>query len=122
MLLVDTSVWVDHLAVGDDVLAARLDAGVVLAHPFVVGEVGLGSLAGREQVLDLLDALPCATPAAGDEARTLLERRQLWGRGVGWVDLHLCAATLLTPGARLWTRDRRLRAVADDLEIAADER
>ena len=120
MLLVDTSVWVDHLREPDRDLVEALGDARVLGHPAVVGEVALGSLPRRQEVLSALDGLPSAVPASDDEARLLLERHRLWGRGVGWVDLHLLASVRLTAGASLWTRDRRLRRAAEALGVAAD--
>ena len=120
MLLVDTSVWVDHLREPDRDLVEALGDARVLGHPAVVGEVALRSLPRRQEVLSALDGLPSAVPASDDEARLLLERHRLWGRGVGWVDLHLLASVRLTAGASLWTRDRRLRRAAEALGVAAD--
>lgn len=112
MILVDTSIWIDHLRTGDRALVALLHDGKVLAHPWVIGELALGRLARRDEVRRLLEHLPQATVATDVEVRTLTDHRQLSGSGIGYVDAHLLAATLLTPGARLWTRDRRLAAVA----------
>lgn len=118
MILVDTSVWVDHLRRGDAGLAALLDAASVLMHPFVVGEIACGSLADRSEVIGLLQALPSATVAEPDEVLAFVDRHRLWGRGIGYVDVHLLAATALTRGAALWTRDRRLREAAQALGFA----
>lgn len=112
MILVDTSVWVDHLRVGDPRLVELLTDGQVLGHPWVTGELALGRLSRRSEILDLLHNLPQATVATDAEVLTLITDRQLFGRGIGYVDAHLLAATLLTSGARLWTRDKRLAAVA----------
>lgn len=116
MILVDTSVWVDHLRAGDDTLVARLNRGEVLVHAFVVGELACGHLADRAQVLGLLQALPQA--AITDPAETLgfIHRHGLAGRGIGYVDVHLLASATLDH-ARLWTRDRRLAAIADALGL-----
>lgn len=112
MILVDTSIWIDHLRAGDRALVALLQDGSVLAHPWVIGELALGRLARRDEVLELLENLPQATVATDVEVLTLIDHRQLSGTGIGYVDAHLLAATLLTPRARLWTRDRRLAAAA----------
>ncbi|HEX6161228.1 MAG TPA: PIN domain-containing protein [Thermoanaerobaculia bacterium] len=119
MILVDTSVWVDHFRKGVSALAQSLDDGEILMHPFVIGELACGNLKDRTEVLHLLHALPSATVA--DDAETLLfiEHRMLMGRGIGYVDAHLLAAVALTPDARLWTRDKRLAAVASDLGLAS---
>lgn len=119
MILVDTSVWVDHLRVGDAELAALLDRGEVLGHPFVLGEIALESLRQRRLILDALRELPQAILATSDEVLAFIESRSLAGAGVGYVDAHLLAAVRLTGGAQLWTRDRRLHAVAKRLGLAA---
>ncbi len=119
MILVDTSIWVDHLRHGDEQLAALLDRGMVLMHPFIMGELALGQLRQRQAVLtDLMD-LPAATVAGDDEAMRLIEQEALYGMGVGYIDAHLLAAARLTPGAMIWTRDRRFLVVAEKLSLAA---
>lgn len=118
MILVDTSVWVDHLRTGSKGLAALLDAGTVLTHPFVVGELALGNLRQRETILDALSGLPFASVATDAEVLRFIERHALFGRGIGYVDAHLLAAVRLTAGAALWTNDKRLRSVADHLGLA----
>ena len=118
MILVDTSVWVDHLRNGDDALAHLLERGEVLGHPFVIGELALGGLRQRALVIEALRDLPHAIVASGREVLRFIEAQQLFGRGIGYVDVHLLAAVRLTPGARLWTRDRRLHALADELGLA----
>jgi predicted nucleic acid-binding protein len=119
VILVDTSIWVDHLRHGDEQLAALLDRGMVLMHPFIMGELALGQLRQRQAVLtDLMD-LPAATVAGDDEAMRLIEQEALYGMGVGYIDAHLLAAARLTPGAMIWTRDRRFLVVAEKLSLAA---
>ena len=115
MILVDTSVWVDHLKRGDAQLAGLLDRGAVLMHPFVLSEIACGSLVDRPNLLALLKQLPAAAVAESSEVLGFIERRSLHGRGIGYVDVHLLAAVVLTPGASLWTRDKRLRSAADTL-------
>ena len=117
MILVDTSVWVDHLRNGNSMLVAQLRSGSVLCHPMVVAELALGTLKSRRKVLSLLDDLPKAIEATGQEIRILVEDRKLYGRGIGVVDLHLVASCLLAPGTFLWTGDRRLNAVAVEVGI-----
>jgi predicted nucleic acid-binding protein len=119
VILIDTSIWVDHLRSGDETVAALLGARNVLMHPFVVGELAVGNLSPREFVLSGLQALPEARMARHDEALDFLERHQLFGIGIGYVDVHLLASTQLTPGSALWTRDRRLSAAASRLGLAA---
>ena len=118
MILVDTSVWVDHLRAGDETLAAMLNASQVLMHPFVLGELACGNLRQREALLGLLRDLPKVTVAHDDEVLPFIERRALMGRGIGYVDAHLLAAVALDGSARLWTRDRRLHTVAEALGSA----
>jgi predicted nucleic acid-binding protein len=118
MILVDTSVWVDHLRASDDVLVGLLDAGMVLAHPFVIGELALGNLGQRETVLSALSDLPRAIVATDAEVLHFIDRHTLFGRGVGYIDIHLLAAVRLTVGTELWTRDKRLRDIAIQLGLA----
>lgn len=115
MILVDTSVWIDHLKRGDPTLTQLLINGEVLGHPAVLGEIGLGSLAHRAQLLALLANLRQAVVATHDEVMAFIEAHSLFGRGIGYVDAHLLAAAALTSGSSLWTRDRKLRAVATEL-------
>jgi hypothetical protein len=116
-MLVDTSVWVDHLRSGVPALAAALDAGEVLMHPFVLGELACGNLKNRAEVLHLLRELPAVPVATDAEALAFIEHRALMGQGIGYIDVHLLAAVALAGTARLWTRDRRLAAVATSLKL-----
>lgn len=118
MILVDASVWVDHLRAGDQILAGLLDAGMVLAHPFVIGELALGYLRQRRLVLSTLQDLPQANLATDREVLHFIDRNALFGKGIGYVDAHLLTAARLTAGAALWTRDRRLHDVAEQLGVA----
>jgi len=113
MILVDTSVWIDHLRTGDPTLTELLNASRVLMHPFVLGELACGNLRNRNEVLGLLRDLPRMTVATDDEVRFLIERQGLMGRGIGYVDAHLLAAVALANSARLWTRDKRLHEAAE---------
>jgi predicted nucleic acid-binding protein len=119
VILADTSVWVDHLRAGDKALVALLDVGMVLAHPFVIGELALGNLRQREIVLKALADLPRASVATDAEVLHFIERHALSGRGIGYIDAHLLAAVTLTAGAELWTKDKRLRGVAVQLGLAS---
>lgn len=118
MILVDSSIWIDHFRRGDALLREWLEAGEVLVHPFVIGELACGLLRDRHVVLKLLRRLPFAPLASDEEAHALLERRDLNGRGIGWIDVHLLAATAIA-SAKLFTRDRRLATVADELGLGA---
>ena len=119
MILVDTSVWIDHLRRRDEILTSLLEQGAVLAHPFVIGELALGSLPRRDFVLNSLRRLPRANVARDEEIMRFVDREALFGIGIGFVDAHLLAATRLTAGATLWSRDRRLQAAAEKLALAA---
>ncbi len=121
MILVDTSVWIDHLRSGEPALATALEGGRVLMHPFVLGELACGNLKNRGEVLRLLEDLPAAPTATHPEVLGLIERRALMGRGIGYIDVHLLASTALAGVARMWTRDSRLAAVATELELAFGE-
>lgn len=120
MILVDTSVWVDHLRSRNEMLAGLLDTGRVLTHPFVIGEVALGTLRQRKAVLGALTNLPAAAVATDAEILDLIDRCALHGRGVGYVDAHLLASARLTVGACPWTRDKRLRAIAAEMKLTDD--
>jgi predicted nucleic acid-binding protein len=118
VILVDTSVWVDHLREGDAKLASGLERGLVFTHPSIVGELACGRMRSRNEVLNLLRSLPQAPVASDDEALQFIEAHQLMGRGIGYVDVHLLASVALSRGLRLWTRDRRLAEVAAELSVA----
>ena len=119
MILVDTSVWIDHLRSGETMLAGLLDDGEVLSHPFIIGELALGNLRQRESLLADLLRLPQASAASDAEVVHLIQGERLFEIGIGYVDAHLLAATRLTSGASLWTRDKRLSAAAERLSLAA---
>lgn len=118
MILVDTSVWVDHLRVTDRQLAGLLLEAAVLCHPFVVGELACGVLGRRREILGLLHDLPQAPIVDQEEVLAFVEAHALMGSGLGWVDVHLLASTALA-GQRLWTRDRRLAEAARRIGVAA---
>ena len=113
MILVDTSVWIDHLRAGDTELAALLNGNQVLMHPFVLGELACGNLRNRSEVLSLFKDLPHVALAA----LFCIERHALMGRGIGYIDAHLLAAVTLDGLARLWTRDKRLRTLVNSLAL-----
>jgi predicted nucleic acid-binding protein len=118
LILVDTSVWVDHLRRGDPGLVDLLERSIVIMHPFVVGEIACGSLQSGEAILELLQDLPAAAVAEGDEVLRFIESRALHGKGIGYVDVHLLASVALTEGAQIWTRDKKLRLVAQTMGCA----
>lgn len=117
MTLVDTSVWVDHLRRGNQRLRRLLEEQLVLVHPFVVGELALGRIRRRSEILGLLADLPQVAVATHQEAMEFVERHDLEGAGVGWVDLHLLVSAALSR-AGVWTLDRRLSAAAQRLSLA----
>jgi predicted nucleic acid-binding protein len=119
MILADTSIWVDHLRSGDDIMAGLLGSDRVLMHPFVRGEIALGQLRRRPDILQALDALPLAMMASDTEVYHLIEEARLFASGIGYFDAHLLAAVRLTGSAKLWTRDKRLALAAERLSVAA---
>jgi predicted nucleic acid-binding protein len=119
VILVDTSVWVNHLRVANEVLSTLMARKETVTHPFVIGEVALGSIARRSVVLAELQKLPSVQVARDRDVMLLVERHRLFGTGIGYVDVHLLAAALFADGLTLWTQDRRLLAVAIRLGIAA---
>lgn len=117
MILVDTSVWIEHLRRGSERLQALLYDEQVLCHPFIIGELACGTLRNRQEILSLLSALPEARVAEHEEVLHLVEGRHLYGRGLGWVDAHLLASALLTK-CTLWTLDKPLRKVAAAFKVS----
>ena len=117
MILIDSSVWIDHLRRAEGVVLSLLRDGEALTHPFIIGELALGSIKDRRAVIASLERIRYAPVATDDEVRALIEARALHGTGVGYIDAHLLAATLLA-GATLWTSDKRLAAVARRLGVA----
>jgi predicted nucleic acid-binding protein len=120
VILVDTSVWVEHLRRGLPRLATLLQEGRVLIHSWVIGELACGNLRNRADVLELLQGLPAAVVASDQEVLLMIEQHQLMGRGIGYVDAHLLASTKLSH-CQLWTQDRRLAVLAEERGLAAPE-
>jgi len=119
MILVDTSVWINHLRNNDPHLVRLLIENSVLGHPFVRGELALGNLRQREEILDALDNLPQASIVFNDEVNLFIEQHALYGLGIGLIDAHLLASTQLSGNTWLWTQDKRLLAAALRLNLAA---
>jgi len=117
MVLVDTSVWVNHFRQGSRRLEGLLMDAEVMCHPFIIGELVCGNLQNRNEIISLLQSLPMALIIEFDEFLFFIERNQLMGKGVGLVDVHLLASAQLT-GVPLWTADKRLKSAADQLELA----
>jgi hypothetical protein len=115
MILVDTSVWVDHLRNGNARLAALLDDAEVATHPHVIGELACGNLRNRAAILFLLDNLPRVSVATDAEVLIYIEEHRLMGRGIGYIDAHLLAASALSGSMQMWTLDRRLAGVAAEV-------
>jgi predicted nucleic acid-binding protein len=120
MILADTSIWIDHLIKEDRILRELLDGEEIITHPVIVGELALGRWSRRRQVLNEIRLLPEACIARHDEVFHLIEDWALTGTGIGYSDAQLLASVLLTSGTRLWTRDRPLLKVAEQLSLAAD--
>ena len=118
MILVDSSIWVDHLRAGDEELMSLLRREEVLTHPFIIGEVALGNLRQRETDLGLMQDLPSIEAAADQEVLQLINGQRLFGLGIGYVDAHLLAALRLIAGSLLWTRNRRMAEAARRLGLA----
>ncbi len=118
-MLVDASIWIDHLRHGDAVLASLLTRGKVECHPFIIGELACGQLKQRALVLALLENLPRTSVAEHDEVLAFVEGHHLAGSGIGWIDAHLLASASLA-ATLLWTRDRRLAGVARHLDLYAE--
>ena len=113
MVLVDTSVWIQHFRTGETRLGELLSEGLVLMHPFVLGELACGNLKNRTAILRNLEVLPTVASATHAETLDLIQNRKLWGQGIGWVDAHLLASALLS-NCGLWTLDERLKRLAGD--------
>lgn len=118
MILVDTSIWIDHLRRSDEHLSDLLEGGSVLMHAYVLGELALGNLKNREVVLGSMSDLPQAVVATNDEVLRFIDMHALSGLGIGYIDAHLLAAVTLSPGAKLWTRDRRLSGASARLGLS----
>ena len=119
MILADTSIRVDHLRHGDALMEVMLDAGQIVAHPFVIGEIALGYMPKRAETLQGLGELPALPIVSSDEVLYFIEKQQLIATGIGYVDTHLLASLVLTGDCRLWTRDKRLAAIAERLGVTA---
>lgn len=119
MILADTSVWADHLRKGDKELADLLNGSRIVIHPFIVGELALGYLKPRDQILRALADLPQTILATEAEVLRLIERHVLFGTGIGYIDAHLLTAAMLTPGTLIRTRDKQLLGAAHKLGLAA---
>jgi predicted nucleic acid-binding protein len=120
MILADTSIWIDHFRSGSDELRKLLLSRSIVMHPFIVGELALGSLPQRATTLAYLEQLPAMRVARLDEVREMVEMRSLYSRGIGLTDAHLIASVFINASTLLWTKDKRLRTVAETIGIHAD--
>jgi predicted nucleic acid-binding protein len=116
MILADTSVWIDHLRKTDQKLFDILQKGEVCIHPFIIGEIACGNLSNRVEIIDLLRALPEVLVASDDEILQFIENRQLYGKGLGYIDIHLLASAFINK-VSFWTRDKRLSRIYSDLNL-----
>lgn len=121
LILVDTSVWIDHLRQGEPQLEQLLINGSVVAHPFIIGELACGNLKNRSKILSYLNNLTQLKEATNQEVNYLIEKQKLMGVGIGYIDAHLIASCLINQPCKLWTRDKRLASQAKALEINFEE-
>ena len=119
MVIVDTSVWIDHFRTDNDILKELLTDAEVVCHPFVIGELACGNLKKRNEILTLLEALPSAPVVNEEEIRFFVEKNELMGKGIGLLDVYLLAASVIS-AIPLWTMDKRLRSAAKELDVAYD--
>lgn len=119
MVLVDTSIWIDHFRNRVTLLEDLLNSGEVATHPFIVGELACGNMKNRSEILKLLSALPTLMTVTHEEVLHFVKAQALHGKEIGWVDVHLLASSLLN-GVPLWSRDKRLNALAKALGIAEE--
>ena len=120
MILADTSIWIDHFRSNDAVLSDLLQGQRIVMHPFIIGELALGNLRQRNEILDALQDLPQARVATDPEVLHFITQNALFGIGIGYIDAHLLAAARLTPGCLLWTRDKRLHNIAERFGLGAN--
>lgn len=122
MILADTSVWIDYLRKTDALLASLLNTVQIVIHPFIIGELACGNLKNREVLLSLLKRLPAVSQATNEEVMCFIEHNRLMGHGVGFIDAHLLTAVALSRQTLLWTRDKRLAVLAEQLGLSFQEK
>jgi predicted nucleic acid-binding protein len=120
LILADTSIWIDHFRRSNFQLAQFLDHGDIVMHPFIIGELVLGKVAKIAEMIEFFQLLPKTIVASADEILDFIAKRKLSGSGIGYVDVHLLAAAALMPETLVWTRDKKLRAAAQALSLAAE--
>lgn len=121
MIVVDTSVWIDHLRRTNNALVSLLESDEVLVHPFVIGELACGNFRNRPAILRVLNRLPQPVKTTDEETLFFIEERSLHGRGLGLIDVHLLASTVILGTARLWTLDSRLQRAAEKLGVSYEQ-
>ena len=117
MVLVDTSVWIDHLRSENNKLSKLLEQGEAYIHPMIIGELACCNLGNRQELLSLWRNLPYATQASHEEVITCIEINNLMGKGIAFIDAHLFTSTLLTANTLIWTLDKRLSMQAEELDL-----
>jgi predicted nucleic acid-binding protein len=120
LILADTSIWIDHLRSENEEMRKHLQQGQIVIHPFIIAELALGSLSRRTKTLELLDLLPQVRMPRLSEVRLMIEARRLYSKGIGLIDAHLIASVFVDSPTLLWTRDKPLRKVAENLGIHAN--
>jgi len=118
MIVVDSSIWIDHIHDGVPRLGELLLREQALMHPHVLGEIALGSIRNRDEIIGRLLQLPVPNVAKEGHLLHLIDAEEMWATGIGYTDAHLLASALLTPGGKLWTRDEKLHDQADRLSVA----
>lgn len=116
MVLVDTSVWISHLRLGNSMLQKLLQEGRVASHPFIIGELACGNISNRTEIISLMQSLPMLDAVEHEELLLFIEYNKMMGAGLGFVDVHLMAAAMLA-GIPLWTQDKRLKQTCSRLSI-----
>ena len=121
MVLVDTSVWIDHLRNNNQTLSWLLERNLVVIHPLIIGELACGNLNNRTELLRLWQSLESLPTLTDEETLFFIEKNQLMGKGVGYIDIQLLASIKLSKGVKLWTLDKRLTAIAEQRNLGWDE-
>ncbi len=121
MILVDTAVWIDHITAPITELLNRLDTREILVHPMVIGEIACGTMQERPVILSLLQSLPRIGELTHDQVLQEIETGGFMGRGIGYIDAHLLTSVMAQSGASLWTRDQRLKRIAEEMGVAFPE-
>jgi predicted nucleic acid-binding protein len=119
VILADTSIWADHFRAEELEVRQQFHKRNIGTHPMIVAELALGPLLARGETLALLDWPPSLRVTRLDEVRKMIEARSLHGRGIGLIDAHLIASALIHSTTLLWTREKRLRGMAEALGVCA---